>query len=239
MARQIILGMLIAATASTGASADLVGLSVFREEPGGPGQAPPGPERWIYRVYAEFTNTTDMVLSWATGSNNFGFGGIWNITEEGLPGNGFTNIPDSSFGNTAPLFAGTFADWDTYMTVGLLYEIEGPANQDYTVVFTNTPVFISNGTTSWTGPGGVGLAGNFQQGNADYRVIGNDTEYRVLLTQLVVNAGEHVHGSVGVDWRTAGGEFIITPNLTFTSIPGPGTLWVLLVWLAESRKRPN
>ena len=238
MARQIILGMLIAATASSSASADVVGLRVFREEPGGPGQPPPGPERWIYRVYAEFTEPTDMVLSWATGSDNFGFGGIWNITDAGYPGSGFTNIPDSSFGNTAPLFSGTFADWDTYMTVGLLYGIEGPGNQDATVVLVGTPLFISNGTTSWNGPGGVALAGNLQQGAAKYRVTGNDSEYRVLLMQLVVNAEEHVHGSLGVRWRPDGGESIITPNLQFNSIPSPGTAFVALILLLRIRRRP-
>ena len=235
---RIIVGVLSALAIASAASAELVGLRVFQEAPGGPGPAPPGPQRWIYRVYAEFTEPTDMVLSWATGSNGFGFGGIWNITANNTPGSGFTNIPDLLTGDIAPYFSGGATDWDTFMTIGLLYGVHGPGNTDYTNAFPNTPLFIANGTNAWTGPGGVFLFGDLAQGYANYRVDGNDTDKRVLLMQLVVNAGEHVHGSIGLTWRSVEGDFILTPNLSFNSLPAPSAAFTfILLGLRGKRMR--
>ena len=235
---RIIVGVLSALAIASAASAELVGLRVFQEAPGGPGPAPPGPQRWNYRVYAEFTEPTDMVLSWATGSNGFGFGGIWNITANNTPGSGFTNIPDLLTGDIAPYFSGGATDWDTFMTIGLLYGVHGPGNTDYTNAFPNTPLFIANGTNAWTGPGGAFLFGDVQQGAANYRVDGNDTANRVLLMQLVVNAGEHVHGSIGLTWRSVEGDFILTPNLSFNSLPAPSAAFTfILLGLRGKRMR--
>ena len=237
-ARKIVAAALFAMAIAPAASAELVGLRVFQEEPGGSGQPPPGPPRWIYRVYAEFTEPTDMVASWGSGFTTFGFGGIWNITENNTPGSGFTNIPNDFTGDTAPFISGTFADWDTYMTIGVLYGTQGPENSDFTVTYANTPLFIANGTNAWTGPGGVFLFGDLQQGFANYRVNGNDTDTRVLLMQLVVNEGEHVHGSIGIRWRSLGGQFIINTDLPFNSLPAPsGSLVLMLLGLNNNRRR--
>ncbi len=237
-ASRILCGVLCAMAVVSSAGADFVGLRVFREEPGGAGAPPPGPPRWIYRVYAEFTDPTDRVIGWGTGIPEYGFGGIWNVSENGLPGSGFTNIPDLFTGNTAPFFSGGPADWDTYMTIGLLYGIQGPNNVDYTHVWPGTPIFISNGSTSWTGLDiGCYLAGNSPQGNGNYRISGNDTDTRVLLMQLVVNAGEHVQGSIGLAWLNPSVELLhFSGNLTFSSVPGPGTLAIFFMSIACARR---
>lgn len=218
--------------------ADLVGLVVFREEVGGSGVAPPGPPRWIYRVYAEFTSSTDSILGWGVGTTEFGFGSIWNITEGGAPGSGFTNVPNTNTSNTAPMFPNLFSDWDTYMTIGLQYGFQGPGNVDYTNVFPGTPMFIANGATSWTGiSAGVSLSPNTAQGYAGYRVSGNDTDQRVLLMQLVVNEGEHVAGSIGLGWRTSPGNLVFSPDLPFSSIPSPHSVTILAFLLVRCRRR--
>lgn len=219
------------------AQADLIGLVVFREAPGagGVGPAPPGPERWIYRVYAEFSDPRHRVSSWIGASAS---GGIWNILEDGSPGSGFTNIPNGETSNTAPMFSGLGTDWDTYMTIGVQYGFQGPdGGFDYTTVSAGTPLFIANGTTSWTG-GGVFLFPNTLQGHADYRVSGNDTDRRVLLMQLVVNAGEHVGGSLSVGWRPLDGSGVISTE-QFTSIPAPAAHWLLalLAYRSFARRR--
>ena len=77
-----------------------------------------------------------------------------------------------------------------------------------------------------------------QQGAANYRVDGNDTANRVLLMQLVVNAGEHVHGSIGLTWRSVEGDFILTPNLSFNSLPAPSAAFTfILLGLRGKRMR--
>ena len=237
-AKRAVLCAMGAVTMASPANAELAGLRVFREEPGGTGVAPPGPPRWIYRVYAEFTEPTDVVASWGTGLARWGFGGVWNVTQDGTPGSGFTNIPNDLTGDLAPFASGTPADWDTYMTIGVLYGIQGPGFSDYTTPFALTPLFITNGSNEWTGPGGVLLFGDVQQGFANYRVNGNDTDRRVLLMQLVVNAGEHVHGSIGLSWRSLDAPFVSTADVAFTSLPAPSaTLILMLLGFRPNRKR--
>lgn len=221
------------------ARADLTGLVVFREGPGGGGAVPPGPERWIYRVYAEFTDPSDRVGSWGVGST-LGPGQISNITADGSLGSGFTNIPDNDFSNTAPQLPFFPTDWDTYMTIGVLYGIQGPSGVDGTQVWPGTPTFITDGATTWTGnPGFVSLQDVLSpQGRADYRVVGNDTDRRVLLMQLVVNSGEHVQGTIGLLVRTQAGAYFAT-DVPFTSIPTTPSLacFIAAVVIAERRKR--
>lgn len=216
--------------------ADLVGLRVFQEASTG-GPPPPGPERWIYRVYAEFTLPGDSVSMWGIGSI-LGAGGIENITMNGAPGTGFTNIPDSDLGNRAPQAPFTSRDWDSYMTIGVLYGFQAPGGIDGTQIAAGTPMFIANGSNLWTGASGAAFLSDFSspQARADYRINGNDTDTRVLLMQLVVNAGEHVRGTLGMLWRSEGFGFT-TPALTFTSIPGPNSLLLLPVSIVFVRRR--
>ena len=67
------------------------------------------------------------------------------------------------------------------------------------------------------------------QGRADYRVTGNDTDTRVLLMQLVVNAGQFVKGTIGMQWSVDGviGSGHIVAGLTFNNAPAPGGLALL------------
>jgi hypothetical protein len=209
---------------STSANAALTGLSLFAEAPGGAGAPPTGGPRIIWRVYADFSSSTDRVNAWGVGST-FGPGGIFNVNQLNAPGAGFTNVGGAG-GQLAPYSPGTSRDWDTYMTVGVLYGNEGPAGADATAQIPNTPQFILNGATSWTpdavNGGGVFVTPDDPQGRADYRVSGFDTDHRVLLMQLVVNAGEYVKGTIGVAWQAAGQNGVVTQGLVFDIIPAPG-----------------
>jgi hypothetical protein len=227
---------------STAANAAFTGLSVFLEGPGGAGAPPTGGPRVIYRVYANFDNATDRVNAWGAGST-FGPGSILNVDSvDSGPGTGFTNIGGAG-GQIAPYSGGTTRDWDTYMTVGLLYGAEGPAGADATSQIPATPVFITNGATSWApdpvNGGGVFVTPDDPQGGASYRVSGNDTDHRVLLMQLVVNAGQNVKGTIGVAWQAAGQAGVTVAGQTFTSvIPAPGALALLgLAGMVGARRR--
>jgi hypothetical protein len=208
------------------ASAGLIGLSVFREGLYGLPDPPPDATRWIYRVYAEFTDPTDAVGGWGVGGV-LGAGQIRNITADGNLGTGFINIPDDNTGNVAPRNPLTVRDWDTYVTIGVVYGAMGPLGVDGTSYL--GPTFISQGATIWNGAGNALLQNGTTnpQGRADFIVLGNDTATRVLLMQLVVNAGEHVDGTVGLIWRTQFGG-TATTGLMFNSIPEPSTLVPLL-----------
>lgn len=212
------------------ACAELIGLRVFREGLYG-NPEPSNTPLWIYRVYAEFTVGSDSVYAWGVG-NTLGAGQIVNITEAGTPGSGFTNIPDNDTGNLAPHNPLTPRDWDTYMTLGLLYGSTGPGGIDGSVVFPGTPTFISNATTGWSSSqdAGVVLSSlSSPQGRADFWIYGNDTDRRVMLMQLVVNAGEHVAGTIGVAWRQPQSGVLIEVGLSFSSVPAPSVLCSFLL----------
>jgi hypothetical protein len=237
MCKTLAVGLVLFAAAS--AHADLVGLRVFRETAGG-GPPPPGAERWVYRVYAEFTDPGDRVFFWGA-SSSLGTATIVNITSAGLPGSGFTNVPDDSSGNRAPDQPFSARDWDTYMTIGVRYGAQGPGGFDYTVIGGATPTFIANGSSVWTtNQGGAGLSDiTALQGTAGYWIQGNDTDRRVLLMQLVVNAGEHVAGTVGIWWKS-GIDSTLMPNLTFNSVPCPSCMTILMPFISatlRSRRR--
>jgi hypothetical protein len=220
------LGVLIMSAA---ADAALTGLSMFAEAPGGAGAPPAGGPRTIWRIYADFSSSTDRVNAWGVGSS-FGPGGIFNINQLNAPGAGFTNVGGAG-GQIAPYSGGSTRDWDTYMTVGVLYGNEGPAGADATAQIPNTPQFILNGATSWSpdpvNGGGVFITPDDPQGRANYRVSGFDTDHRVLLMQLVVNAGEFVKGTIGVAWQAAGQNGVVMTGLVFDAIPAAGGLPLL------------
>ena len=224
---------------STVASANVTGLSVFSETSGG-GPAPAGLPRTIWRVYANLTNATDRVNAWGAGSD-FGPGSIVNVNAvDSGPGLGFTNIGGGG-GQLAPYSPGTTRDWDSYMTVGVRYGNQSPGGVDPTATITGTPIFAVG--TSWipdqTNGGGVFITPDDAQGGASYINSGNDTDHRVLLMQLVVNAGDNVKGTIGVAWQAAGQAGQTQTGLTFTSaIPGPGSLALLgLAGLVGARRR--
>jgi hypothetical protein len=224
------------------ANADLVGLRVFREGLYGDPTPVDGP-RWIYRVYAEFTNETDSVFAWGVGGTAFGSGMIANVTEAGQSGSGFHNVPHNGEDNIAPDHPLSPRDWDTYMSVGLLYGNLGPGGIDSTGTYPGTPNFIAQGGV-WTSSqtAGVLLSTTLtSQGRANHWVYGNDTAKRVFLMQLIVNSGEHVHGTIGLRWIGEGTGLQIVQGLSFTSIPAPSTLLmtVLLTFKLNRRRRSH
>src|ERR1043166_3806714 len=231
-----LLSMLIMASQ---VSAGLVGLSVFREGLYGLPDPAPDATRWIYRVYAEFTEPTDYLTSWGIGLS-LGPGQIRNIRADGSPGTGFVNIPDDNTGNLAPGNPYHGRDWDTYMTMGLFYGAMGPLGIDSTIIALGTPTFIAGGSTVWTGQvGSVRLPAPYTQGRADFvHNLGNDTDHRVLLMQLAVNAGEYVDGAIGVVWRSQpSGSGSVATGLSFSSIPEPASMAPLLILAMSVRRR--
>ena len=210
------------------AQAVLTGLVVTQEPPPPFIPPPTGGPRTIYHVFAEFDNPSDRVNVWG-GGGELGSGIIQNVLADGITlGTGFTQIGGAG-GQLAP-YEDRFRLWDTYMTIGVSDGTEAPGGNDATTQIPGTPIFISG--TTWTAPfngGGVFITPDDIQGRADYRVIGNDTNLRVLLMNLVVNQGQHVQGTIGVAWGVDGvyGSGVVTSGLTFSSIPAPGA-WVLL-----------
>ena len=219
------------------ASAVLEGLVVTPEIPG-PGPPPLGSPRVIYNVYAQFDSPTDRVNGWG-GGPTYGAATIQNILANGNLGTGFTNIGGAG-GQLAPEVSGTVRDWDSYMTIGVRWGPEAPDGADCTQQIPFTPTFI-NGTT-WSAPpgGGTILAmPDCEQGMAGYRVTGNDTDTRVLLMQLVVNQGQFVKGTIGVDWSVDGvpGSGGIVTGLTFNNAPAPGALALIGFAAMRARRR--
>jgi MYXO-CTERM domain-containing protein len=225
---------------SCSAQAGVVGLYVTEVAPTPDMPAPPGGIlRTIYHVYAEFDGPGYHVNAWG-GGGDLGNGIIQNLNQDGSGlGTGFVQVGGAG-GNTAPSYATSARSWDTYMTIGVRFGAEGPGGIDATSVIPNTPAFIAG--TQWTAPasgGGVFITPDDAQGNADYIDSGSDTANRVLLMQLVVNVGQHVAGTIGVNWEVSGvAGATTTPGLTFNSVPAPGALALLgLAGLVGSRRR--
>ena len=238
---QVLLSAGSAMMLSCSAHAVLTGL-VVTQEPAPPAAPPTGGPRTVYNVYAEFDNPSDRVNMWG-GGGELGSGIIQNVLADGMTlGTGFTQIGGPS-GQIAPYSPSGSDLWDTYMTIGVLDGWLAPGGVDATTVIPGTPVFIAG--TTWTAPfdgGGVFITPEDIQGRADFRVIGNDTNLRVLLMNLVVNQGQHVQGTIGVSWGVDGvnGSGVVTSGLTFSSIPAPGA-WALLACsgLVSMRRRRN
>jgi len=227
MRNRIILGVgsvAVGLTAST-TNADYVGLAAILESAGQMTAAGP---RNVYRVYAEFTNPTDRVNAW------YGLAGhpftIQNVLADGVTlGSGFTNFGGSA-GTLPPEVPGTVRDWDTWATIGITNGSEGPDGLDDAMLSPGFPVFISgNMLTASNASISIPLAS--LQGRADWRVVGNDTNLRVLLMQLVVNVGQHVRGTINVhgevDVPIVGLVEFTALDQTFTSVPAPGVLAAL------------
>ena len=218
------------------ASAAVTSLSVFAEPVGGAGAPPAGGPRVIYRVYANMGASNERVNAWG-GGGNLGIGAIVNTLGGGGPGTGFTNV--GGVAALAPSSPGSTRDWDTYATIGVLYASEGPGGINATSIVTGTPGFIvGNSWTALAAGGGFFITPADAQGGADFRVSGNDTATRVLLMQLVVNAGEHVAGTIGIAWQGPTGGGVNTTGWTFNSVPAPGALALLgLAGLVGARRR--
>jgi hypothetical protein len=165
---------------------------------------------------------------WGAGSD-FGPGGIKNVVADGVtPGTGFTNIGGGG-GQLAPYSPGTARDWDSYMTIGVRYGNQAPGGLDATNQIPNTPIFATG--TQWIpnqqNGGGVFITPDDPQGTASYINSGNDTDHRVLLMQLVVNAGECIKGTISIGWQTTGQAGVVTTGLTWTCLPAAGGLPLL------------
>src|SRR5262245_57053196 len=202
---QVLLSLGAAMILTSQAEAVLQGLVVTPEVSGG-GPPPIGGPRVIYHVYAQFDSPTDRVNAWG-GGPELGPATIQNILANGNLGNGFTN-PGGAGGQLAPKSPGTTRDWDTYMTIGVRYVSDAPLGEGCVVQIPFTPTFISG--TTWSTPAGGGGVSILpfpdcdEQTTAGFRVTGNDTDTRVLLMQLVVNQGQFVKGTIGVDWSVDG-----------------------------------
>jgi hypothetical protein len=217
----------------------IVGLVVADETAtNGGGGPPPGSPRTIYHIYALFDDPADRVNAWG-GGGSFGLGRIENVLPNGSLGSGFTNIGAASEGNVPPYSPGTSRDWDTYMTIGVRYGNEAPGS---IVLPTGDPLPFIEGPV-WLAPdSGAGLAitPDDAQGRADYRIIDSDTQFTVLLMQLVVNQGEHMRGTIGVNWSGGDGiaGAVTSTGLTFTSVPAPAAGALLAgVLVAAARRR--
>jgi hypothetical protein len=183
----------------------------------------------VYRVYAEFTNPTDRVDAWY-GTSDHPFV-IQNVLADGSTfGTGFTNFGGVG-GTLPPEVPGSSLDWDTWATIGVTYGDEAGPDGNQAQPSPGFPVFISGNSVS-SSNASIVIPPTAPQGRADFRVIGNDTNLRVLLMQLVVNVGEHVRGTINVDGQI-GAPGSYTPfsarGQTFSSVPAPGGLAALAV----------
>jgi len=194
-----------------------------------PSQMTPAGLRSIYRVYAQFESPADLVNAWYGNAANPM--AIQNVLADGqTPGSGFTQFGGNG-GQIAPSYGGT-RDWDTYTTIGVRYGEEAPNEHPVTTLTPGFPVFIA-GDTFQTNSGSVFLNPiPSLQGRADWRVIGNDTNLRVMLMQLTVMPGQHVRGTINVDGQFWNGNAYVdysAVGLSFASIPAPGILTVFAI----------
>jgi len=225
-ATTLIVGAAMSCSGVGAASADFVGLAVVLESAGQMTAAGP---RDVYRVYAEFTNPTDRIDAWyGTEMNPFT---IQNVLGDGITlGSGFTNFGGVG-GILPPEVLGTVRDWDTWATIGVAYLDE--AAPEYLSVTPAFPAFISGNSLTANASSVFLAVPDAPQGQGNFRVVGHDSELRVLLMQLVVNVGEHVRGTINIDGNAVNSSTgLATPftaiNQSFSSVPGSGPLLVLV-----------
>jgi len=190
-------------------------------------QVTPAGLRDVFRVYAQFENPADRVNRWYGDAPNPMT--IQNVLSDGATlGTGFTQFGGSG-GQLAP-YHHPLRDWDTYATIGVRFGQDAPGGQDATALTAGFPPFIASNTFQ-TNSGAVFLIPQTAvQGRADWRVVENDTNLRVMLMQLTVMPGQHVRGTINVDgqfWNGTGYENFSAVGLTFASIPAPGGLVLL------------
>lgn len=225
----------IMATAAFGRSAHaaFVGLTTVLEFPN---HTTPVGQRDVYHVFAEFTSPTDRVNSWfGTAQDPFV---IRNVLADGATlGSNFTNLGGQG-GNLPPETPGTVRDWDTFATIGIRDGSEAPSGIDEAILSVPFPNFISG--NSVTAAASISVPPTAPQGRADYRVLGGDTNMRVLLMQLVVNLGQHVRGTISVTGQAStplGVQDYTAINQTFNSVPSPNAVALLGTFLLCYKRR--
>jgi hypothetical protein len=175
----------------------------------------PGAGFWAVRVYANFDNAGDRLLS-VTGASY-------------SPVAGSGPFYQNAFGGATeplPALVAAFPDlaWDTFVTIGAL--LQGTP-------FTALEPGSSMTATSFTG-------GYFVDGDAPQGLAG--AAGKVLLAQLTIQdptAAAGVTGTMTVAWKAAGGAGATFSDGAFTKlIPAPGALALLgLAGLAGRRRR--
>jgi uncharacterized protein (TIGR03382 family) len=196
--------------ASAGASAAFTGISL---EFSGT-TATHGPGFWAVRVFANFSNPGDRLLS-VTGANY-------------TPslGHVFYQNPFGGATEPNPALIPVFPDlaWDTFVTIGSLTQ--------------GTPSTALEPGSSMTATSFTG--GYFIDGDAPQGLAG--AAGKVLLAQLTIQnptAGVDVMGSMTIAWKAAGGSGAQFVEGAFCAIcPAPGALALLgLAGLAGGRRR--
>jgi uncharacterized protein (TIGR03382 family) len=211
-----------------------------------------GANRQLWRIYAIFSHADDYL----TGVNGSPANGALVIqTRNGAdtgPGTNFFN-PGGSANNTAPTLLNGTNEFGTFATIGVAFAGDGSGptgTPDQTSLSPGFPNFINgasitNSNMGWftAGPveqGRAGYAGDGDVGSADYDGDG-DLDYRVLMMQLSVNAGEFTRGTVNIsgvnNTGLAGGQSFFAAQQTW-NIPAPGALALLgLAAVRGTRRR--
>jgi hypothetical protein len=208
-----------------------------------------GVNRDVFRIYAVFNNANDY-LTGALG-NVANPATIQSLSAAGaFPGSAFFN--PAAGGNLAPSQDAVNAypatvPWDTFATVGYAI-VPGDGGAATTGTSPGFPTFISgnqwatnDGGWFTPGPQEHGRAGGFN-GVTLQAGQGGPGGMGVLMMQLTVNQGNHVRGTIGVNWSIdvplAGQQTGQSFNQTFNTFPAPGALALLgLAGLATSRRR--
>lgn len=204
--------------------------------------------RDVYRVYANFDNANDAVQAVFGGVSPIGgLGGsplsIENVTAGGGVGSGFFNggTDNCPFGTSTQSIPGPGALWGTFASIGAW--LGGPAAPSVVQTsntFSLVPAvqFIS-GTSLTNNNIGWYHGGPTPQAVTSSTLDGSATS--VGLMQLTVNAGEHVRGTINIQYDPGSplaGGVTGAIGVTFNSVPAPGALALLgLAGLVGSRRR--
>lgn len=182
-----------------------------------------GNARTIWRVYAQFDNPNDQIVSMGPIGTD-----VMLITFAGPdPG----NPPSGSF------FAGenpTPPEPDDLAgALRSFYAINNPWPHP-APTYINMPPIAGNLVFAAAGSGGV-----FADPSMPYTFAGyNGPNNRILLLQLQVTGGNHVRGTLGIDYIPAGSGLLIPVTVVFNSVPAPGPLALLAIGIAfRSRRR--
>jgi hypothetical protein len=157
----------------------------------------------INRVWASFTNPNDALFVWG-GGGVLGTGVINNVNATGTgPGSGFLNHVFG--GDMPPNSSAAVSNADTFFTIGCTLQNQIPAGQGISLLMIpGTPGGLTGNTINLSPQGGGVATTPTNSAGAPNPITlagftgDGDTALRVLLMQLVVRQGEHVHGTIGV-----------------------------------------
>ena len=208
-----------------------------------------GTDRWVYRVYANFTDAADRGV-FVAGTDQIGPLVVQSRNADDSDfGSSFFNTPG---GTRAPSQADVDfnpnAQWDTFVTIGVSIADQG-VPFDLT---STTPGFVPLSGNNWSMlDGGWLVSPTIDHDNdpqspqiAPPQTIAGfagdgDLQNRVLLMQLTVNAGDNVRGSLSLMTFQPYPSFSNTLYVaqTFNSVPGPGVLGLLATAMLRSSRR--